>query len=177
MRWGEEGVGWWRGGPGHLVTGGLSWRDTPGTTSTLFIMVIYGGHRQADLSWLVQQPQRKYNYQTKAQWRVAISAFCSVEATLALQNASCAEVGTVHAGSFSSYSFCVLLDMQKNVFQIQDILEIMLRRQIIQSSPQSKHCVLNLQWCGNFSHWGIVNFSSDDFKELENSYKPINSHL
>lgn len=52
---GEEGGG--RGDrPGHLVTGGLSWRDTPATTSTLFITVIYRGHRQGDVSWFVQQP-------------------------------------------------------------------------------------------------------------------------
>lgn len=39
-----------RGGRGLLVTGGLSWRDTPATTSALFITVIYRGHRQGDLS-------------------------------------------------------------------------------------------------------------------------------
>lgn len=44
-------------GPSHLVTGGLSWRDTPVTTSTLFITVIYRGHRQGDLSWS-EQPRR-----------------------------------------------------------------------------------------------------------------------
>lgn len=38
------------GGRGLLVTGGLSWRDTPATTSALFITVIYRGHRQGDLS-------------------------------------------------------------------------------------------------------------------------------
>lgn len=53
MEEGEEG----RGGPGHLVTGGLSWRDTPATTSTLFITVIYRGHRQGDPSWYVRQPR------------------------------------------------------------------------------------------------------------------------
>lgn len=44
-------------GPGHLVTGGLSWRDTAVTTSMLFITVIYGGQRWGDLSWCVQQPR------------------------------------------------------------------------------------------------------------------------
>lgn len=41
---------------GHLVTGELSWRDTPATPSTLFITIIYRGHQQGDLSWCVQPP-------------------------------------------------------------------------------------------------------------------------
>lgn len=53
----DEGVwGELRGQPGHLVTGELSWRDTLGTTSTLFIIIIYRGHQQGDLSWYVQPP-------------------------------------------------------------------------------------------------------------------------
>lgn len=42
--------------PVRWVTGELSWRDTPATTSTLFITIIYGGHQRGDLSWYVQPP-------------------------------------------------------------------------------------------------------------------------
>lgn len=42
-RWGGARKG---DGPGHLVTGGLSWRDTTATTSMLFITAIYRGHWQ-----------------------------------------------------------------------------------------------------------------------------------
>lgn len=37
------------------LTGGLSWRDRPASTSALFIAVIYRGHRQGHLSWCVWQ--------------------------------------------------------------------------------------------------------------------------
>lgn len=67
-RWEEEGgrFGEQSRTRAHMVTGGLSWRDTAATTSALFITVIYKGQGQGDLSWYVQQRPGKYNYPTKA---------------------------------------------------------------------------------------------------------------
>ena len=102
------------------MTGGLSWRNTPATTSTLFITVIYRGHRQGDLGRYVQQPHgniitaqrhsQELPSQHSAPWRLL----------LFLQNAWCAEV----PAWFRMVYLFIELVLHGTLYLFVDILEV-----------------------------------------------------